>query len=51
MHHYMHQPVQHERSLSGQEASQIKKNPINIAISWCPEGDLNPHDLIRVCGF
>ena len=20
-------------------------------IQWCPEGDLNPHDLIRVCGF
>lgn len=18
---------------------------------WCPEGDLNPHDLFRVCGF
>jgi hypothetical protein len=22
-----------------------------LTLIWCPEGDLNPHDLIRVCGF
>jgi hypothetical protein len=24
---------------------------LGVCFMWCPEGDLNPHDLIRVCGF